>query len=282
MVPACIPPYEGPWHPRQLIGAGSAECEVSVKSGQVLSFARRQAFWRRQYTRPRVGGLATSEGNRSLTALVAGGALDAELAALLWLLAEHGVPLVVAGPSAAGGAELRSAIAELTTTDHRLADQRLAGRSISGASTLAEVLSLAGGAHATEIPDSARELGVVVIVDGERPVARVASAHYIRPVERDAHGHAQRRPPAVLSARDGEKSRLDHFWWAIIDELATRARLDPAAFTRLHRARTALLAELAAARVVDIAALRAHLARDALAEGAAGAVAEPPRPDARH
>jgi len=70
-----------------------------------------------------------------------------------------------------------------------------------------------------EITDDTRDLGVVMILRE----GRVEIAHYVRPVERDAAGHLQRRPPAVLSARNATTGAMDHFHWAFTDELATRA-----------------------------------------------------------
>ena len=221
---------------------------------------------------------ATSEVNRPLTSLIADGALDADLAALLWLLSERGVPLVVASSSASAAEGVRAAIAELVTGERRLADQQLAGRAIAGRSSLEEVLEIEAPGRADAISDRARDLGVVVIVDGGEPPARVTSAHYVRPVERDAHGHAQRRPPAILSAHETATGRLDHFWWAITDELATRARLEAEEFDAAHRRRARLLVDLTSARVFDRDELRAHVARAALDEGADATS----RRDARH
>lgn len=86
-------------------------------------------------------------------------------------------------------------------------------------SALEDVLRFTGGS--LDIADEARDLGLILIVgDGH-----VTAAHYMRPVERDAAGHLQRRPPALLSARDDEAGGLDHFHWAFTDELAARAGL---------------------------------------------------------
>jgi hypothetical protein len=70
-----------------------------------------------------------------------------------------------------------------------------------------------------EISDDTRDLGIVLVIED----GRIAVAHYVRPVERDAAGHLQRRPPAVLSARNPVSGQLDHFYWAYTDELASRA-----------------------------------------------------------
>jgi hypothetical protein len=92
----------------------------------------------------------------------------------------------------------------------------IAGGVVIG-SSLEDVLRVFGGA--SEITDDTRDLGVVLVIsDG-----RLQVAHYVRPVERDAAGHLQRRPPAVLGARDATTGDLDHFYWAYTDELATRA-----------------------------------------------------------
>ncbi|MDP8905082.1 MAG: hypothetical protein M3N29_07180, partial [Chloroflexota bacterium] len=154
--------------------------------------------------------------------------LDVELAALLWLLADRGVPLVVASRSRAAGAELRSA---LTGSEGGLLI----------ADSLEEVLRLSGAASGT-VPDELREMGVVVVLR-ELPDAglRVAAAHYIRRLERDAGGHVQRRPPAVLAARDERDGRLEHFAWGVTTELAEHAGLPLVEFQRQLDERAALL-----------------------------------------
>ncbi len=88
------------------------------------------------------------------------------------------------------------------------------------AGSLEDVLRVLGGS--SEISDDTRDLGVVLVFkDG-----RLSVAHYVRPIERDAAGHLQHRPPAVLSARDRTSGVLDHFYWAFTEELATRAGHD--------------------------------------------------------
>ncbi len=149
-----------------------------------------------------------------LRAHVARSALDAELAALVWLLVERGVPLVVGSPDRAAAEDLRAAFMA-AVIERQPGRDSLAGGVVVAAS-LESVLSRLGAS--SELPDEARDLGLVLIVSD----ARVTIAHYVRPVERDAAGHLQRRPPAVLSARD-ERGELDHFFWAVTDELATGA-----------------------------------------------------------
>ena len=151
---------------------------------------------------------------RQLTAL---GELDPGLAALLWLLAEHGLPLTVASPDRAAAERTRVAIVDAAGAG-RAARLAPAGGVVL-ADSLEGVLRLFGGDG--ELNDATRDLGLVVIHDGRR----VSSAHYVRPVERDGAGHLQRRPPAVLADWNERAGRFDDFSWAVTDELATRTGL---------------------------------------------------------
>lgn len=199
-----------------------------------------------------------SDARPALTGLIRQGMLDAELGALLWLMAEHGLPLVVAAPDAAQGQPLRNAIADLVPAGQQLGDSRLAGGVVIGGS-LEDVLAKFGGRPGLELGDEMRDLGVVVVVgDG-----RVATAHYLRPVERDGAGHLQRRPPALLAA--STESGLDHFAWSINDELADRCGMERAPFEDARASRAALLVSVAAAGIDDAAAIRHQLDRLALA-----------------
>jgi hypothetical protein len=168
----------------------------------------------------------------TLAARVAAGELDADLVALVWLLAESGVPLTVASDDPDAARELRAAVGALMP-DHHASDLALAGGSVR-ATSLEQVLAVLGGSPGAEIDDAARDLGVVlVLADGH-----VTAAHYVRPVERDAAGHLQRRPPALLSAWNDGAARHDNFYWAITDELATRAGMAQADFEAEHRLRS--------------------------------------------
>ncbi len=136
------------------------------------------------------------------------------------------------------------------------------------ADSLAELLAqLEAGADLAA--DELRSLGVVLVLrmlraDGEQldpragsrdvetaPFAtgvrrRVVAAHYIRPLERDAGGHVQRRPPAVLATWNPASDALDHFEWGIVSELAARIGRSPSNFEREQAARARLLTRLAA------------------------------------
>lgn len=197
----------------------------------------------------------------ALTAYVADDALDADLAALLWVLTDHGVPLVVAADDVAAARSLRDSLADLLPADRRTSDLRLAGGVVTG-SSLDDVLHLLGGRPGDDLPDDARDLGIVVVLAG----GRVTAAHYVRPVERDGAGHLQRRPPAVLSARDRDDDRLDHFYWGVTDELATRAGVSRSELEDAHAIRSRLLDDLAAAGVRDPVMIRRQLERAVLSD----------------
>jgi hypothetical protein len=187
----------------------------------------------------------------ALTSFIADGALDADLAALLWILTERGVPLVVAADDAAAARSLRDSLADLLPADRRSGDVRLAGGVVAG-SSLDDVLHLLGGRPGGDLPDDVRDLGLVVVLVG----GRVTAAHYVRPVERDGAGHLQRRPPAVLSARERVGDSLDHFYWSITDELATRAGMTRDELEDVQSVRARLLSDLVAAGLSDDASLR--------------------------
>ena len=108
---------------------------------------------------------------------------------------------------------------------------------ISHAGSLAEVVAAHPG-------DRSRSLGVVVLAADAPPATRVAAAYYMRPVERDAGGHLQRRPPALLAAWDAAAARFDHFDWAVTDELAARVAMTRADFESEIRQREAQLARV--------------------------------------
>jgi hypothetical protein len=196
----------------------------------------------------------------SLTQLVAADVLDADLAALAWLLLEDGVPVLVAGgeprlrdelldaliaalppprrpdPSAQAGerrlVRVAGAVGNATPAGPlRAALSRTTGRSglastIEG-SDLADVLAVLRRQGLSD--DEISFLGVVLVLGSTSPPdmtpgsgGRVVAAHYLRPVARDAGGHVQRLGPAVLATWDAERGAYDHFEWAIYPELAAR------------------------------------------------------------
>ena len=148
------------------------------------------------------------------------------------MLTDADVPLVVASRLPEAATELRAAF----TGD--------AG-GVLLADSLEEVLRLSGAGAGT-IPDELRELGVVLVVGQVGGWARVLAAHYVRRLERDAGGHLQRRPPAILAAWDVNDNRLEHFWWAITAELADHAGMDADELERRQADRAEFLQALAA------------------------------------
>jgi hypothetical protein len=204
----------------------------------------------------------------TITSAVARGVLDDQLAALLWLLCEADVPLCLAGRPGSGRRELGAAINSLLDAAHGspAADVR---QRVVDADSLEDLLGPASAAPGASIPDQLRGLGTVLVMrDAPGLGSRVATAHYLRPVERDAAGHLQRRPPALLAAWDEPGDQFDHFWWGITAELADRTRMAVADFEAAQRDRSGMLAGLVAAGLLEAADLR----RQVFALRAGGAV----------
>jgi hypothetical protein len=126
--------------------------------------------------------------------------LDAELAALLWLLVEGGVPAHVASPDAVPGASLAAALRGLARDP--------AAVSSGPGSALEDVLRQ---------PVPLRPASGAVVVLGE---GRVVAAHAQRPPLRDAGGHVRPQGPAVLATWDPAEGAWEHFAWGVIPELA--------------------------------------------------------------
>jgi len=178
----------------------------------------------------------------SLVALIAQGILDAELAALVWMLVEGRIPLVVAAPEGrtAAGAQLLAGVLA-TVHAEALDDQLLAPLTPAGASSLTRGRRAGGVVEARSLgevrerlgsgplplnPDQLTFLGCVLVLDeavgAGRGRLRVTAAHYVRPLARDAHGHAQRLDPAVLATWDDRLGRYEHFAWGVLPEIAAR------------------------------------------------------------
>lgn len=184
----------------------------------------------------------------TVTQLVADGLLDAELAGLLWLLLETDLPLVVSGPPSAEPAGLAEALEQLASGSARgngRAERQLWQLE---ADSLEAVLAHFSAPPLSWSEDRLRSLGLVLIVEDAPGLGRrLRAAHYLRPVERDAAGHLQRRPPALLAAHDRRADRLEHFDWAISGELADRLGSGVAEFEAdLRRRRDALTGLVAA------------------------------------
>jgi type IV secretory pathway ATPase VirB11/archaellum biosynthesis ATPase len=108
---------------------------------------------------------------------------------------------------------------------------------------LEDVLARLAAAPVGAIDDELTRLGIVLILGSDHGGSlRVLAAHYLRPVARDAHGHIQRLPPAVLATWDDAAGRFDHFAWGVVAELGGRTGLRPAEFEREQAARARRLA----------------------------------------
>lgn len=134
-------------------------------------------------------------------------------------------------------------------------------RAVAGAASLLDrglALSVALEADALEMvlralsgpgfllgEDRLSYLGLVLVLatpDPAHPHGALRVAHYLRPVARDAGGHLQRLPPAVLAARDERSGRFEHFAWGVVPELAARVGLAAAELETEASRRAALLA----------------------------------------
>jgi hypothetical protein len=178
----------------------------------------------------------------SLVELVARGVLDAELAALVWVLVEGRVPLVVAAPPGrlAAGAQLLEGVLTSVRPDVVVegltsplgaagASSLVRGRRAGGvleAASLGEVRERLGSGPLPLSADQLTFLGCVLVLGeasrGSRGRLRVTAAHYVRPLARDAHGHPQRLDPAVLATWDERLGRYEHFAWGVLPEIAAR------------------------------------------------------------
>ena len=178
----------------------------------------------------------------SLVDLVARSVLDAELAALIWVLVEGRIPVVVAAPAdrVGAGGQLLAGIIGSIHPDEAVdtlaaplgpagASSLVRGRRAGGvleAGSLAEVRSHLGSGPLPLTDDQLTFIGCVLVIgaagESGRGRLRVTAAHYVRPLARDAHGHSQRLDPAVLAAWDPRLERYEHFAWGVLPEIAAR------------------------------------------------------------
>lgn len=179
----------------------------------------------------------------SLVELIRTGVLDAELAALVWLLVEGGVPLVVAAPAerlGAGAQLVRGVVGSIRpevddtelgqplsrTGARRLTRGQRPGGVVAGGS-LEDVHRWLSAPPLPLTDDELTFLGCVLVLGPSTGVAspgplRVVAAHYARPLARDAHGHQQRLGPAILATWDERTGRYEHFSWGVLPEIAAR------------------------------------------------------------
>ncbi len=150
-------------------------------------------------------------------------AIDAELAALVWVLAESGLPVHVATADPNAAADLVAGLEDLVRPVHVIAGD-----------ALEDVLAAWS--------DEPARLGVVLVARA----GRVVSAHWIRPPLRDSAGHLRPQGPAVLAAFDARLDELEHFAWGVLAELAPVIGRTPAELEVDRAGRAERLARLLA------------------------------------
>jgi len=176
--------------------------------------------------------------------------VDAELGGLIWVLAEGGMPLIVAGGSPTEreamcracdalrgegiGRRPTVALAAPNDPDPRATARRFVGAAAEGLPVAATIDAddLEGVFERLEAPpiggtrDELSHIGLVLVLgDGPTPAgapSRIVAAHWVRPIARDAHGHVQRLGPAVLATWEPRIGAWEHFAWGVIPELALR------------------------------------------------------------
>jgi hypothetical protein len=115
------------------------------------------------------------------------------------------------------------------------------------ASRLEDMLASLAAAPVGALDDELTGLGLVLILAAtDDGLTRVVAAHYLRPVSRDAEGHIHRFAPAVVATWDSGTRRVEHFAWAITDELAGRAGMTTTELEREVVRRAGVLSAMAA------------------------------------
>jgi hypothetical protein len=196
----------------------------------------------------------------SLVELIRRGTLDAELAALVWIMVEGRIPLVVAAEAevfdrGAAAEVLRGILGSLRPdlgARELDADELSKPLSILGARRLVHGERPGGVARAGSLQelrdrlgaappvgltaDELSFLGCVLILGEDAPAeiaaadpamapartVRVQAAHYVRPLHRDEAGHPQILGPAVLATWNPAEHAFEHFAWGVLPEIAAR------------------------------------------------------------
>ena len=165
-----------------------------------------------------------------------GNTLDAELGALLWLLAVNRVPVHVVPDGAALAAAVRDLAADpATVTD---------GPGDSIEAVLRQPVPLRPAT------------GAIVVLDNS---GRVQAAHLLRPPLRDGAGHVRPQAPGVLAARIASEDRLEHFAWGVMPEIAADLGVRGGELEAEVADRASFLAALATAGPADPEATRGAL-----------------------
>jgi hypothetical protein len=219
----------------------------------------------------------------TVTCLVRDGVLDADLAALCWLLLEARLPLAVIGRVPPGARlEVAGALVALRAGDMppivALAEPGQAADALhervvwdaamrrgaavtADAASLGELLGRLQGPPLALQDDELRALSLVIVLATDAARLRVVAAHYLRPVERDGQGHLQHRPPAVLATWDPAGEGFEHFAWGVAPELAARVGRSQADLEERQAERAAIVRTLVGAGRLSGADLERSLAQ---------------------
>ena len=201
----------------------------------------------------------------AITGWIRAGVLDAELAALTSILIEGGLPLVVAASNEARakgwtGTDIRDALGRTLLASGRtpIPTIRTAAPVTVDAGSLESVLARMPLLSLDAADEAGARVAIIMIVDVDETGDGwlVRAAHFLRPPLRDGHGHLQRQGPAVLVTWDPGIRRFEHFWWAVLPELAVLIERHSGDLESEIAARADLLAGLVAHRVDDQAAVR--------------------------
>jgi len=218
----------------------------------------------------RIAGAAAQSGEErglpaSITGWIRAGTLDPELAALISVMVEHGLPLVVAAPGLTRmgdwiGSDVREALG-LTLLTSGLPPQprtRTPAPVCVEAGSLEAVLARMPLLSLDLADDAGARVAIVVILapDAVAGAWRIGAAHLLRPPLRDGHGHLQRQGPAVLATWDSDQQRFEHFAWGVMAELAALIDERAGDLEATLGGRTDLLAGLVAHGVDDPGAVR--------------------------
>jgi hypothetical protein len=201
----------------------------------------------------------------SITGWIRAGTLDAELAALVSVLVEHGLPLVVAAPGAAAasgwaGAEVGEALglALLACSPPPQPAVRAQAPLTVDAASLEEVLVRIPTLSLEAADETGARVAIVLVLEAdiEADAWRIGAAHLLRPPLRDGHGHLQRQGPAVLATWDGQSGSYEHFAWGVMPELALLAQVRAGDLEAEIDQGVDLLAGLVAHEIDDPGAIR--------------------------
>ena len=221
-----------------------------------------------------VGTLPRTALPGAVTGWIRLGVLDPELAGLVSIMIEHGLPLVVAagsestgnetaGSDGTGGRraakEMRDGLGRilLASTLPPAEGTRTPAPVSVGATSLELVLARMPLLSLEAVDESGARVAIVVVLGLDAGAAwRVVAAHLLRPPLRDGHGHLQRQGPAVLATWDPELGRFEHFAWAVMPELARLIDRRAGDLEVEVETRVELLAGLVAHRIEDPVAVR--------------------------